>query len=429
MCDRIYTFCEKYNIFDECQNGFRKNRSTTLAVYKYIQEALNMINNKKYAVGVLLDMTKAYDKVQFGILLNKLYGIGIRGKAHEWLTSYLKNRKQLVEIEYFNHKNNEIEKIQSNSKAINASIPQGSVIGCLLFLLYINDLPKTIEEPCVLFADDISILVSCENNENIEETLNSILTKTCNWMNEHNLEINYSKTKLITFHPYQKTPLTLDFTFNNSKLETVNEFTLLGLVIDTHINWKSHIQKTHSKISKFSYALREIKKTTNLQTALTTYYAYAYAWLSYGVTLWGNSTDAQTLFTLQKKLIRILVNVEQTDSCKPFFQKHSMLTLPCIYILETCKFVRKHQELYSKREGIQSRYLLRHGSRLNLPSSRLKMHSTSPYVMSIKLYNKLPTMIKKEEKTNIFLKKLRQFLINKCYYSVNEYLNDRLIKS
>lgn len=88
MCDRIYKFCEKYKIFDDCQNGFRKNRSTTLAVYKYIQEALNIINNKKYAIGILLDMTKAYDKVQFKILLDKLYGIGIRGKAHEWLTSY-----------------------------------------------------------------------------------------------------------------------------------------------------------------------------------------------------------------------------------------------------------------------------------------------------------------------------------------------------
>lgn len=248
-------------------------------------------------------------------------------------------------------------------------------------------------------------------------------------MTEHNLEINYSKTKLMTFHPYQKTRILLDFYFKNSKLETVNEFTLLGLVIDTHINWKSHILKTRSKLSKFSYALREIKKTTNIQTALTTYYAYAYAWLSYGVTLWGNSTDAPTLFTLQKKLVRILVNIEQTDSCKPHFQKHNILTLPCIYIFETCKFVRKNQEFYTKREDIQTRYTLRHRSRLNVPSSRLKMHSTSPYVMSTKIYNKLPKLIKEEEKINIFLKKLKLFLINKCYYSINEYLNDRLLKS
>lgn len=243
MCDRVYSFCEKYNLLDECQNGFRRGRSTTLAVYKYVQEALTIVNNKNYAVGILLDMTKAYDKVKFNILLDKLHGIGIRGKAHKWFASYLKDRTQLVEIEYFDHKTNLITKVRSESKPVKASIPQGSVIGCLLFLIYINDLPKTINGPCVLFADDISLLTSCQTNDNINTKLNSLLSTAVNWMDNHNLEINFTKTKLITFHPHQKPTLKLNFTFNNIKIEQVNEFTLLGLSIDTHINWKSHIQK------------------------------------------------------------------------------------------------------------------------------------------------------------------------------------------
>lgn len=113
MCNRVYSFCEKYKILDDCQNGFRRNRSTTLAVYKYVQEALNMINNKDYAIGILLDMTKAYDKVQFKILLNKLHGIGIRGNALKWFESYLKDREQIVEIEYYNESNNEIQHTRS----------------------------------------------------------------------------------------------------------------------------------------------------------------------------------------------------------------------------------------------------------------------------------------------------------------------------
>lgn len=428
MCNRVYSFCEKYKIFNESQYGFRKNHSTVLAVYNFIQEAINMINKKEYAVGILLDMTKAYDKVQFDILLNKLQGIGIRGKSYEWFKSYLENREHQVEIEYYNEYEKQIQYIRSDSKQINASIPQGSVIGCLLFIIYINDLPSIINEPCVLFADDISVLTSCQDNTNLTEILKSILNKIITWMTEHNLELNFNKTKIMSFHPRQKTPLDITFIYNGAKLETVKEFNLLGLSIDTNLNWKSHIQKIKSKLSKFAYALREIKKTTNLTTALVTYYAYAYAWLNYGVILWGNSTDAPTLFTLQKRLIRILANIDDTDSCKPHFQEHKLLTLPCIYILEMCKFVKNNQKLFTTREQIQTNYTLRHKNRLNLPGSKLKIHSTSTLVMSVKIYNKLPDAIKNEVKFNIFINKLKQLLIRKCYYNVNEYLNDKLNK-
>lgn len=429
MCNRVYAFCEKYGIFNDSQNGFRKHRSTTLAVYKFIQEALNIINNKKYAIGLLLDMTKAYDKVQYQILLDKLYGIGIRGKTHEWFKSYLENRTQYVEVEYFNNKTKELQTYRSDSKTVSASIPQGSVSGCLLFLVYINDLPKTIEgaAPCVLFADDISIITPCHDITNIESNLKNILTQTITWMNAHNLEINFEKTKTITFHPHQKKPLRLNFSFNNHTIEQVNEFTLLGITLDTNINWKSHVLKIQSKLSKFLYALGEVKKTTDLKTALTIYYAYAHAWLNYGIIMWGNSTDAPTLFTTQKKLIRTLVNIEQTDSCKPHFIKLNILTLPSLYILEICKFAHIHKEFYTTREDIQTRCTLRHKTRLNLPSSRLQIHSSSPLVMSIKIYNKLPETLRNEKKIHVFTSKLKKILISKCYYNVKEYLDDKNI--
>lgn len=244
-------------------------------------------------------------------------------------------------------------------------------------------------------------------------------------MNDHNLEINFTKTKLITFHPRQKNPININFIINNIKLETVNEFTLLGLTIDTNINWKSHVLKLNSKISKFAFALREIKKTTNLQTAIVTYYAYAHAWFTYGIILWGNSTDAPSVFILQKRLIRIITNIEQTDSCKPYFKEHKILTLIGIYILELCKLVRKYPDTYKTRGDIQTSHSLRHKNRLNLPQSHLKMHSSSPYSMSIKIYNKLPEYLKQIEKTNIFINKVKQFLINKSYYSLDEFLNDK----
>jgi hypothetical protein len=427
MNNRIYNFCEKYKILDDCQNGFRENRSTVLAVYKYIQKVLDIINEKQYAVGILLDMTKAYDKVQFNILLHKLYGIGVRGNSFNWLKSYLSDREQLVEIEYFNFNTKEIKQIRSPSKYINASIPQGSVIGCLLFLIYINDLPKIMSEPCVMFADDISLLTSCNNNSNINNKLQLILNKTTNWMKDHNLELNFLKTKLITFHPYQKTPLNVNFTYNNIKIDVVKEFTLLGLVINTQLDWKPHVQKLKNKLSSFKYALYEVKKTTDIKTSLNVYYAYAHAWLSYGVIMWGNSTAAPDLLILQKKLIRIIFNIKNIDSCKPYFLEYKILTLPCIYILELCKFVKKYPDFFKTRhENLSNRYEFRNNKNLIYLSSRLKLHSSGPQIMCIKIYNKLPKSIKNINKEKDFINETKQLLINKRYYSVQEYLNDKL---
>lgn len=426
MSDRVYKFCEKYKIFNESQNGFRKNRSTTLAIYKFIQEAYNLINNKQYAIGILLDMTKAYDTVQYKILLNKLHGIGIRGLCHKWFESYLQKREQFVEIEYFDYQLKTISKIRSKRTAINGSIPQGSVLGCLLFLIYINDLADAIDHPCVMFADDVSILTSSQNSVGVNEKLRMIMTKTEKWMDEHNLQINFSKTNLLTFHPYQKAPIEINFNFNNVKIEQIKEHTLLGLIIDQNLNWKSHLNKLRNKISSFAYALNETKKTTDIKTAIATYYAYAYAWFSYGILLWGNSTDFSTLFTLQKKLIRIIANIDQTDSCKPYFQKYQILPLPCIYILEIFKFVRKYPNFYTKRKDLTATYQLRHKNKLNLPDSRMSLHANSPYVMSIKIYNKLPEKIKEEADNKKFIKIVKELLMKKAYYTVKEFLSDKL---
>lgn len=111
MSCRLYSYCEKFNIFNDCQNGFRKKRSTSLAVYKCIHDILNIINNKEYAIGILLDMSKAYDRVTYNILLKKLYGIGVRGLVYDWFVSYLKNRTQYVEVEHYDNSTGYLNKV------------------------------------------------------------------------------------------------------------------------------------------------------------------------------------------------------------------------------------------------------------------------------------------------------------------------------
>lgn len=143
------------------------------------------------------------------------------------------------------------------------------------FLIYVNDLPKIINKFCTLFADDTSLLIPCKNNLNINTCLHETISNIIEWLQEHNLKLNFTKTKIIQFKPYQKAPLNRNFSYKNNKLECVTTYPLLGVNIDSNLTWKHHTSIITTKISKFTYALYELKKATDLKTATSAYYAYA----------------------------------------------------------------------------------------------------------------------------------------------------------
>lgn len=422
MSKRLYSFCEKYKILSDYQYGFRENRSTTLAVYKFVREVLNIIDEKKYAIACLLDMSKAYDRVPYRILLEKLNSIGVRGNAHDWFSSYLANRVQCVEIEHANYITGEIHYVRSRIAKVEQSIPQGSVLGCILFLIFINDLPKIINCPCTLFADDISFVIPCQDEFNLNHQLNSILTEIVTWLNEHNLQVNFEKTKLIQFKPYQKRTINISYSYLNTKLESVTSTTFLGISIDSALNWKDHIKKINNKLSSFTYALYNLKKCTDIKIATSAYYAYAHAWLQYGIVLWGNSTNIIHVFRLQKRCIRILVNIDPMVSCKPYFKKLKILTLVSMYILEVCLFVKNNYSLFPQYSRSQN---LRPRNKLAIPNSALKIIHSSPYGMSIKIYNKIPNNIKDIDNYKIFKNTIKLYLTRKAYYTLDDFFNDK----
>lgn len=368
-------------------------------------------------------MSKAYDRISHTILLKKMYDIGIRGIAHRWFQSYLQNREQYVQIVNTNKEAGKIEQVRSSKVQMKNSIPQGSVLGGVLFLIYINDLPKILKEQCVLFADDISIVVPCSNLNYVNHNLDVILDKITVWLDHHQLQLNLKKTKIIQFKPRQKKALQITYFHKNILIESVYSATLLGVELDSGMNWKVHIQKLNAKLSTFAYALSQIKRTTDLTTCLAVYYAYAYSWLKYCVILWGNSSSITEVFILQKRCLRILANIKQTESCRPFFVKYKILTLVSIYILEACKFVRKHNHLYSPLTGVKRNNRNEH--KFKIPTSKLQLFTSGPHCMAIRIYNKIPNKIKNIDKITLFNKQLQQFLVLKCYYSLQEFFDDK----
>ena len=195
MHKRLHDFLQAHNILFQNQFGFRKNNSTTFSLIEITEKIKETIDNKKYGCVIFIDLRKAFDTVNHEIVLRKLEHYGIRGKAQVWFKSYLTNRKQYVSS------NGE----SSELKQITCGVPQGSCLGPLLFLIYINDLPNISEVlHFYLFADDTNIYYEAETMKKLETVINKELKKLDTWLIVNRLSLNIAKTNFLVFHPYNK---------------------------------------------------------------------------------------------------------------------------------------------------------------------------------------------------------------------------------
>ena len=190
MYNRIIEFIDAHDILYDLQFGFRKHHSTSVALALLYDRLTHALYNVNYVLGVFLDFRKAFDTVNHDILLRKLYVLGIRGTAHGWIKSYLSNREQFV---VFNN-------TQSTKQMINCGVPQGSILGPLLFLMYINDMAAVshVLFP-ILFADDTNVFLNGSNVDDMMRTMNNELMKINEWLYCNKLSLNVSKTHFIIF--------------------------------------------------------------------------------------------------------------------------------------------------------------------------------------------------------------------------------------
>jgi hypothetical protein len=199
--NRAVSFLNKHNLITSVQNGFHANKSTYTAIQSFIAEILNSLDSKHLAVGLFLDLSKAFDIINHDRLLAKFKLYGLRGKSHEWMTSYLTKRFQYVEIYYQAHVSSCSKSFTSNLNEIKHSVPQGSVLGPLLLLLFINDLPDALPlVKVVLFADDTNILLINNSIEALNGKIKKVIDQLESWFNDNQLVINTDKTKALFFH-------------------------------------------------------------------------------------------------------------------------------------------------------------------------------------------------------------------------------------
>lgn len=422
---RITNFLDKFGILHSDQFGFRKGSSTTLAGFEFLRNVAESLNDGIPIASVFLDMSKAFDFVSHDILLNKLNRYGIRGKAHHWVESYLKDRLQCTEVTSFTETRYTLmRKTYSSTFRINKKgVPQGSILGPLLFLLYINDLPNSVPHKTILYADDTTLLIKCHKKDSFEFDVNKALTDVTQWMNENELILNTTKTRLMQYVSYNSDPMKIVVKCDNNRIEEVSDFKSLGIVIDKNLNWKKHIDEICNKLNRFVFALKKVRQTVSFEAALTSYHGYVSSVLSYGLILWGNSVDIDRAFKVQKKCMRAVCNAKFDDSCRPLFKLLNVLPLPSMYIRDVGLFVHTNPQYFKTRGEVSHRYTrARFASQLYKPLCRKYLYERNVFNMCIVIYNSLPADIKLL-RGNVFKSKLTKWLLEKCFYSVNDYLN------
>lgn len=419
----LHAYFEKYNLFCKEQHGFRKNTSVNMALFDLLTNIMSSVDNRNPVCAIFTDMSKAFDYVDHNILLHKLHSYGIRGNILQLIKSYLSNRLQCVEISRICPKNKLETKYISEPRHIKYGVPQGSVLATPLFLIYNNDLPKVTANKMVLFADDSTAVIKCTNQNNYEQDINTCLQDIIDWLNNNNLVINLSKTKIMHFHQRSENP-NVCIANKGNNIEETNETKFLGIVIDSKLTWKPHIAILCKKISKSAYALLQLSKKVNSQALLTAYHGMVASVLRYGIIFWGQSTDKDLVFKMQKRCIRSMCGLKTTDSCLPYFKSLRILTFPSLYILETALFVKNNPKLFEKLSAVRKNPTrTQYVDKLCQIKCKTALMRKSVFGFAPRIYNKVPNVIKNMTVLK-FKRALNQILIEKSYYTVDEFLND-----
>ena len=437
VCTRLTDFLDSNNLISDFQFGFRKKHSTIHPLVHFLNSVSSALDKKEHAIAIFCDLRKAFDTVNHKILLDKMKKLGIDGVELRWFESYLANRRQLVHISGQN----------SNILEISTGVPQGSILGPLLFLIYINDLPLCSELIALLFADDTTLILSDPDIDSLIARVNSAFKLVCNFFRYNKLALHPAKTKFMLFtnsNEVKNKNFNIVLDFNNddsvpdptlvSNLERVNvdskipAIKFLGIFIDPQLSFKFHIDFLIGKVSKAMYFLRSVKNTLTPQALKAAYYAIVHSHFIYGIQVWSCTSigNLNGLIKKQKYAIRTICHAKYNEHTEPLFKNLNILPLNLLIDYFKLQFMYKFcsatlpnsfantWKLNSERPQGAQRMQLRNHNEIFVPSTRLTSTEKSPLIAYPRLWNNFgESKIKESASLPSFNYNLKIFFISK----------------
>ena len=334
LTHQITEYLETYSILTRHQFGFRKGKNTTFAISNLMEQLYENFNCSTITQGIFLDFSKAFDTINHDILVQKLCFSGFDQMATQLILSYLSNRKQFVNI----------NGVASQTRIMSIGVPQGSIIGPLLFLIYINDLLKAAPTlSYILYADDTNIFAKDPGE------LRNEIKMVEEWCLANKLVLNCTKTFQIIFKAPSKKIRLQDYTVNLTTytLETKSYTKFLGIILDSNITFEQHIIQLCKKLKLILTMMRAVRPYFDQKTMIDLYYAFFYPHLIYGIEFWGHATatNIKRILVLQKATLRVILNKRPTEHVTTYFKALKIMPVQMLFEYCTLKLLLKTYSL------------------------------------------------------------------------------------